>query len=599
MTCGGGNSGRLDPDAQESEPSLRQPRARVAESGSRDTESACDSRWSAASTGANRTGGQSVAPREPKAPPLVQSCDLRPWSTVHSPEIGAGRLYAAAVAGHTPDALAPGLMVCGTSSNAGKTTVVAGLCRLLARRGLRVAPFKAQNMALNSAVTSSGHEIGRAQFAQAQAAGVPATVDMNPVLLKPTSDRDAQVIVAGRPIGAMSAAAYHEYKPELFELVLASLQRLRDTFDVVIAEGAGSPAEINLAADDIVNLRVAERAGISAVLVGDIDLGGVFAALAGTVALLPTAQRDLVRGFVINKFRGDPALLGDGLDELERHCGVPTLGVIPMLDDLHLPDEDSVALAENWRPHDTAQPDATARLDVAVIAFPRLSNFTDFDPLVKEPDVTLRLVRSVRELGRPDLILLGGSKSTVADLAWMRERGLAGAVQDAASEHGAVVLGICGGYQMMGSSIADEVESAAGVVAALDLLAVETVFEHDKVLAQRHGEALGTDVEGYQIHHGRVRPCLEGAAEPWLWLDGEPDGFCDGPIMGTSLHGVFDSDAFRHAFLAHVAEIRGCDFVPARGSFAERRDQQFDRVADALEEHLDLGTLVEIVGLGA
>lgn len=495
--------------------------------------------------------------------------------------------------GYTPDALAPGLMVCGTSSNAGKTTVVAGLCRLLARRGLRVAPFKAQNMALNSAVTSSGHEIGRAQFAQAQAAGVPATVDMNPVLLKPTTDRQAQVIVAGRPIGAMSAAAYHKYKPELFELVLASLRRLRDTFDVVIAEGAGSPAEINLAADDIVNLRVAERAGIGAVLVGDIDLGGVFAALVGTVGLLPAAQRGLVRGFVINKFRGDPALLGDGLAELERHCGVPTLGVIPMLNDLHIDAEDSVALAA------MPPPRADAHLDVAVIAFPRLSNFTDLDPLLGESDVGVRFVRSVRELGRPDLILLGGSKSTVADLAWMRERGLAGAVLEAANEHGAVVLGICGGYQMMGRSIADEVESSEGVVAGLDLLGVETVFEHDKVLAQRHGEALGADVEGYQIHHGRVRPCLEGVAEPWLWLDGQPDGFCDGPIMGTSLHGVFDSDAFRHAFLAHVAEIRGCDYVPARGSFAGRRDQQFDRVADALEEHLDIPALWRIIGLAA
>ena len=448
-------------------------------------------------------------------------------------------------------------------------------------------------MALNSAVTSSGHEIGRAQFAQAQAAGVPATVDMNPVLLKPTSDRDAQVIVAGRPIGAMSAAAYHEYKPELFELVLASLQRLRDTFDVVIAEGAGSPAEINLAADDIVNLRVAERAGISAVLVGDIDLGGVFAALAGTVALLPTAQRDLVRGFVINKFRGDPALLGDGLDELERHCGVPTLGVIPMLDDLHLPDEDSVALAENWRPHDTAQ------LDIAAVAFPRLSNFTDFDPLASEPDVALRLVRSARELGRPDLILLGGSKSTVADLAWMRERGIAAAVRESVDDHGALVLGICGGYQMMGRIITDDVESSAGTVAGLGLLDVETVFEHDKMLAQRSGEAFGTDVEGYQIHHGQVGPCPDAGGAPWLWLDSEPDGWRNGRVMGTSLHGLFDAAGFRHAFLAYVAEIRGCGFTPAAGSFADCRDEQFDRLADSLEQHLDMPALWKIMGLPA
>lgn len=454
-------------------------------------------------------------------------------------------------------------------------------------------------MALNSAVTSTGHEIGRAQFAQAQAAGVPATVDMNPVLLKPTTDRDAQVIVAGRPIGAMSAAAYHEYKPELFELVLASLQRLRETFDVVIAEGAGSPAEINLADDDIVNLRVAERAGLPAVLVGDIDLGGVFASLAGTVALLPAAQRDLVQGFVINKFRGDPALLGDGLDELERRCGVPTLGVLPMLENLQLPAEDSVALAENWQPHDTAQLNVAAQLDVAVVAFPRLSNFTDFDPLATEPGAALRLVRSARELGRPDLILLGGSKSTVADLAWMRDRGIAGAVLEAVTDHGALVLGICGGYQMMGRSITDDVESSAGTVAGLGLLGVNTVFEHDKVLAQRSGGALGAHVGGYQIHHGRVRPCPDADGEPWLWLDGSPDGWRSGRVMGTSLHGVFDSDGFRHAFLAHVAEIRGCGFTPAAGSFARRRDEQFDRVADALEQHLDMPALWKIMGLPA
>ena len=484
-------------------------------------------------------------------------------------------------------------MVCGTASNAGKTTVVAGLCRLLARRGLRVAPFKAQNMALNSAVTSSGHEIGRAQFAQAQAAGVPATVDMNPVLLKPTGDSDAQVIAAGRPIGAMSAAEYHERKPELFELVLESLSQLRRDFDAVVLEGAGSPAEINLADSDIVNLRIAERAGLPAVVVGDIDLGGVFASLAGTVALLPPEHRRLVRGFLINKFRGDPALLGDGLEHLERHCGVPTLGVIPMLDGMHIDAEDSVALAQ------MPPPRADAHLDVAVIAFPRLSNFTDLDPLLAESDMGVRFVRSVRELGRPDLIVLGGSKATVDDLSWMRSRGLADAATAAATNDETVVLGICGGYQMLGQVIHDDVESRRGTVQGLGLLDVETVFEDDKVLAQRQGEALGVHVEGYQIHHGRVRPCLDTGAVPWLWLDGEPDGFCEGPIMGTSLHGVFDSDAFRRAFLAHVAAMRRCDFVPVPGSFAARREAQFDRVADALEAHLDLAALFDIIGITA
>ena len=593
MTCGGGDSGRLDPDAQESEPLLRRRSGRVAESGPRDSERAWDSRWDAASTGANRTGGQSVAPREPNAPSRVQVCDPRLSSTASSPETSAGHLYAAAVAGRTPDALAPGLMVCGTASNAGKSTLVAGLCRLLARRGLRVAPFKAQNMALNSAVTASGHEIGRAQYAQAQAAGVEATVSMNPVLLKPTGDTDAQVVVEGRPVGSMSAAEYHRYKPELLELVLESLRQLRCDFDAVVLEGAGSPAEINLADSDIVNLRIAERAGVPAVVVGDIDLGGVFASLAGTVALLPPAHRRLVRGFVINKFRGDPALLGGGLIDLERHCAVPTLGVIPMLDGVHIDAEDSVALAQ------MPPPRADAHLDVAVIAFPRLSNFTDLDPLFGESDVGVRFVRSVRELGQPDLIVLGGSKATVDDLAWMRSRGLADAVTAAATDGGASVLGICAGYQMLGQVIHDDVESRQGTVPGLGLLDVETVFEDDKVLAQRRGEACGASLWGYQIHHGRVEPTVGSTSEPWLWLDGEPEGRCSGRTMGTTLHGVFESDDFRRAYLARVAAECACPYTPDSGSFAARREAQFDRVADALEAHVDLGTLFEIMKITA
>ncbi len=484
-------------------------------------------------------------------------------------------------------------MVCGTASNAGKSTIVAGLCRLLARRGVRVAPFKAQNMALNSAVTVSGHEIGRAQFSQAQAAGTEASVDMNPVLIKPTSDTDAQIVVNGKPFATMTAAEYHKHKPELFELVLTALQRLRREFDAVVLEGAGSPAEINLAASDIVNLRVAERAGLSAIVVGDIDPGGVFASLFGTVALLPPSQRELVRGFVINKFRGDPVLLGDGLADIERRCDVPVLGVLPMLDSIQIDAEDSVALSE------LPPPSADAHLDVAVIAFPCLSNFTDFDPLFAEPDVAVRFVRSVRELGRPDVIVLGGSKATAQDLAWMRSRGLAQAVEAAASDHDAVVLGICGGYQMLGRSITDEVESRCGRVPGLGLLDVETVFEDSKVLAQRRGEAFGGHVEGYQIHHGRVRLCVDAEGEPWLWLDGESDGWRNGRVMGTSLHGVFDADGFRHAFLAHVAAIGGCGFAPTPGSFAARRDEQFDRVADSLAAHLDVEALWEMMGIAA
>ena len=358
-------------------------------------------------------------------------------------------------------------------------------------------------------------------------------------------------------------------------------------------EGAGSPAEINLADSDIVNLRIAERAGVPAIVVGDIDLGGVFASLTGTVALLPPPQRRLVRGFVINKFRGDPALLGDGLDELKRHCEVPTLGVIPMLDDLHIDAEDSVALAE------MPPPRADAHLDLAVIAFPHLSNFTDLDPLLGEPDVAVRFVRSARELGRPDLILLGGSKASVEDLAWMQSRGIAHAVTAAAVDGGAFVLGICGGHQMLGTGIHDDVESRQGRVLGLGLLSVETMFEADKVLAQRRGEACGADVWGCQIHHARVQPAPVSSDEPWLWLDGEPEGWCSRRVMGTTLHGIFENDDFRNAFLAQMAAERDSPYTPEPGSFADRREAQFDRVADAIEAHVDVRALFDIMDVRA
>ena len=486
----------------------------------------------------------------------------------------------------------PALMVCGTSSNSGKSTVVAGLCRVLARRGMSVAPFKAQNMALNSAVTRLGHEIGRAQYLQSQAAGVEPTVEMNPILLKPTGESASQVVVRGRPYCHMGAREYHEMKPELMPLVLESLDTLRLRHDAVLLEGAGSPAEINLLDHDIVNLRIAAEAGIPAVVVGDINLGGVFAALYGTVTLLPRELRRAVHGFVINKFRGDPQLLADGLHRLEQLCGVPTLGVVPMVPDLRLDAEDSVALSSA----PPSRPDA--RVDVAVVVFPRISNFTDIDPLVWESDVSVRFVRSPRELGRPDLVLLPGSKATVEDLRWMRRRGLADAVADAASD-GAVVVGICGGYQMLGSRIDDRVESRAGDVPGLGLLDVSTVFGEEKVLAQRRGEALGRDVGGYQIHHGRVRPDPEAGCTCWLSLDGQPDGFGTGRVMGTTLHGLFDSDGFRHAFLACVAEGRGTGFRPEPTPFRERREAELDRLADCLEEHLDIDRVLETMGAAA
>ena len=496
--------------------------------------------------------------------------------------------------------LAGGLMVCGTTSDAGKSHVVTGLCRLLARRGVKVAPFKAQNMALNSYVTPAGHEIGRAQGVQALAAGAEPEVAMNPILLKPTGERTSQVVVLGVPVAHLDAAAYQAEKPRLLATVLGALADLRSRFDVVVCEGAGSPAEINLLDGDIVNLRVAHEAGLPAVVVGDIDRGGVFAALYGTVALLPERYRCLVRGFVINKFRGDPALLGGGLADLERRCGVPTLGVVPFLHDVALDAEDSLALS-GLRPR-AAGPPVADGLDVAALAFPRISNFTDLDALAIEPGVAVRLVDHPAGLGDPDLVVLPGTKATVADLEWLRGRGLDRALP-AAVRRGSLLLGVCGGYQMLGRRIVDEVESGRGAVPGLGLLDAETVFGATKVTRQRRGAAMGQRVTGYEIHHGRT--AVGPGAAAWLHLDdvhGDEDegavDLVDASVLGTSLHGLFEEDGFRGAFLAEVARRRDKRFVPAGVSFAAARSAQFDRLADVLEASLDLAALDAIIRTG-
>jgi adenosylcobyric acid synthase len=489
------------------------------------------------------------------------------------------------VSSHTRGAL----MVCGTTSNAGKTTVVTGLCRLLARGGVRVAPFKAQNMALNSTVTTTGGEIGRAQGIQAAAAGIEPEVAMNPILLKPTGERTSQVVVCGRPIGVMTAREYHEEKPRLLDLVLGSLADLRARYDVVLCEGAGSPAEINLLDHDIVNLRVACEARIPAVLVGDIELGGVFASLYGTVALLPEELRARVRGFVINRLRGDPAMLLDGCARLRDRTGIPTLGILPWVDGLALDAEDSLAL----RDHDRGLlPATTDAVDVAVIALPRISNFTDLDPLSVEPGVRVRLVSDAASFGSPDLVILPGTKSTVADLGWLRRRGLDTALREAS----ATVLGICGGYQMLGSTIDDDVESGAGRGAGLDRLPVRTVFGPVKVVERCSGVGLGLPIVGYRIHHGRVIP--EGG-DAFVEVAGAIDGVSTGTTYGTTLHGLFENDGFRRAFLAMVAERAGKRFAAGRTAFAEVRAARLDRIADALAAHLDLEALMRLVEEGA
>jgi adenosylcobyric acid synthase len=478
-------------------------------------------------------------------------------------------------------------MVCGTASDVGKTQIVAGLCRLLARRGVKVAPFKAQNMALNSYVTASGHEIGRAQAMQAFAAGTEPDVDMNPILLKPTGERTSQVIVRGERVGEMDAAQYEAHKPQLLGVVLDALGDLRSRYDAVVLEGAGGAAEINLLEHDLANLRIALEADLPAMIVGDIDRGGVFAALYGTIALLPESQRALVRGFVINKFRGDPGLLDDGCVELERRTGIPILGVIPWLDDVALDAEDSLALGTLSR-RASREPTSEA-LDVAVVRLPRISNFTDFDPLTLEPGVTVRYVSDAGSVARPDLVVVPGTKTTVDDLAWLRARGLDHAI--AAS--GATILGICGGYQMLGHTIVDDVEAQAGTVPGLGWLDATTVFDRHKVTAPRTGTVAGLPISGYQIHHGRVtgRP-------PWLHLDGrghhELDGATApardgrGPVFATTLHGIFEADAFRAHFLTIVARHRGKRIGPPAGAFGAARERQYDRIADTLDTHLDL-----------
>lgn len=487
------------------------------------------------------------------------------------------------------------IMVCGASSNAGKSTLVAGICRHYARRGLRVAPFKAQNMANNSAVTRSGHEIARAQAWQAMAAGVQAEVAMNPVLLKPTGAARSQVVVMGRPVGTMSAVEYHRYKPELMDTVLGALRDLRSRFDVVVMEGAGSPAEINLLDSDIVNLRLAHAAGVPALVVGDIDLGGVFAALFGTVALLPEQYRQLVRGFVINKLRGDPHLLLDGPAALERRCGVPTIGVLPWRGGPEIDSEDSLALE---RPLSEALPDrvdsGTDLLDVAVVRLPHVANFTDVDPLRIDPSVALRWVDDPRLVGQPDLLILPGSKSTVADLRWLRDRRLDRAITAVEGS----VLGVCAGYQMLGTRIYDPeaVESEQPTAEGLGLLDAATRFQREKVTRWREGQAFGQRVRGYQIHHGVVQT----AGPPLLRLDGgHSDGAtgrtaAGGVVWGTTLHGLLEDDAFRNRMLQAVAHRSGKQ-IAGVASFEQARQARIDGWADAVEAHVDLGALDSIV----
>ncbi|MFW5416911.1 cobyric acid synthase [Nocardiopsis sp. CNT-189] len=488
---------------------------------------------------------------------------------------------------------APALLVAGTTSDAGKSVVTAGLCRWLARQGVKVAPFKAQNMSLNSVVAPDGAEIGRAQAMQAAAAGLEPCAAMNPVLLKPGGDRSSQVVVRGRPIGEADALSYRDYKERLREVALESLAELRADYDAVVCEGAGSPAEINLRDGDIANMGLARAADLPVLLVGDIDRGGVFAAMHGTLALLEPADQALIAGFVVNKFRGARELLEPGLDMLRDLTGRPVLGVLPWLDGLWLDVEDSLALSVDRGP--AAPPVTGTALRVAVVRTPRISNFTDVDALTVEPGVDVRFATAPHELDGADLVILPGSRATVADLDWMRGRGLDAAVADRA-RRGRPVLGICGGFQMLARTITDEVESGAGTVPGLGLLPAAVRFAAEKTLARPRGTAYGEDVRAYEIHHGRVETDWSDAAAPEPFLDG-----CrSGAVWGTTWHGAFENDGFRRAFLTDVAAAAGSAFRPAPGTdFAAARAARLDALGDLVAEHMDTGAVLRLLERGA
>jgi len=483
------------------------------------------------------------------------------------------------------------LLVAGTTSDAGKSVVAAGLCRWLSRQGVSVAPFKAQNMSLNSFVTRDGAEIGRAQVMQAAAAGIEPDARMNPVLLKPGSDRRSQVVVLGSPVGEVDAVEYREHAPRLLHLALDSLAQLRREYDVVICEGAGSPAEINLRATDIANMGLARAADLPVIVVGDIDRGGVFAALHGTLALLEPADQAHIAGFVINKFRGAVELLEPGLRMLREMTGRDTFGVLPWTSGLWLDAEDSLAL-DARRPAPSAGPPAGADvLRVGVVRLPRISNFTDIDALAAEPGVLVRFAATPVELADADLVVLPGSRATVADLGWLREHGIDTVIAARAAK-GLPVLGICGGYQMLGREITDEVESGAGRVTGLGLLPSRVTFGEKKRLARPAGSAYGTDVTGYEIHHGIAT--VEPGAEPFL------DGCRAGAVWGTSWHGTLENDAFRRAFLTEVAALAGRDFTPAPDTdFAAARQARLDVLGDLIAGHLDTAGIGRLIREGA
>jgi adenosylcobyric acid synthase len=477
-------------------------------------------------------------------------------------------------------ATSSGVLIAGTSSDAGKSLVVTGLCRALARRGIAVAPFKAQNMSNNSCVGADGAEIGRAQYLQAQAACLAPESAMNPVLLKPGSDHRSHIVLRGRPFGILESGEYLNGRAQLAAAAFAAYDELASRFEVIVCEGAGSPAEINLRAGDYVNLGLARAKNLPVAVVGDIDRGGVFASLYGTFALLDAEDQRLVRAFLINKFRGDIGILRPGLDELTARTGVPFAGVLPWLSDVWLDAEDTLNVAA-WQRRASIDAD----LRVAVVRLPRMSNVTDVEALAAEPGVEVLVTSDPQAIAGADLAVLPGTRSTVSDLDWLRRLGLGKVISDRAGRD-APVLGICGGYQMLAQQIDDSIESSRGMVGGLGVLPVKISFSADKTLGRPAGAWRGHAVTAYEIHHGKA--LIEGEVEPFL------DGCRRGQVWGTMWHGAFENDAFRRAWLAEIASVVGSDWRSdaATPGYAAKRETMINVLADAVEQHVDLGVLL-------
>lgn len=501
------------------------------------------------------------------------------------------------------------IMMMGTSSHVGKSILTTALCRIFYRQGRRVVPFKAQNMALNSYVTRDGDEMGRAQVAQAEAAGLEPFVDMNPVLLKPTGNSASQVIIMGKPVGNMSAREYHKgYSLKAFGAVKEALARLDSEYDTIVIEGAGSPAEINLKANDIVNMRVAKHLQAPVLLIADIDRGGALASLVGTLELLDEEERALVKGLVINKFRGDVTLLTPAIDFLEEKTGKPVLGVIPHIEQMGIDDEDSVSLEEKMAvPED-------GDVKIAVIQTPKISNFTDFDALSHEEDTALYYVKDVESLGEPDLIILPGSKNTTEDMLYLEKSGIAAAVKKHVAE-GKPLIGICGGYQMLGEKICDpeHTESANDEVAGLGFFAMQTTFVKEKLTSQVKADCdsfsfLGQNIsakelKGYEIHMGHTQFADSALVHPFTRVERRGElaeaveiATAGGQVFGTYMHGVFDNDAFRRSILNAIRQSKGLKPLANTHNTMAEKQQAYEHLADVVEEALDMDKLYAIMG---